>query len=94
MRFPQVVIEHHRAVFGLLRSIRKSRQSGFAHARSRPGLAARSAPQARIALRAPRIASSTANSHSTPLSVARARKAAALKYGVNASADAVPRTTA
>ena len=54
MRFPQVVIEHQRFALDLLRSIRKSRQSGFAHGRSRPGLAIRSASHARIARSAPR----------------------------------------
>ena len=53
MRLPQIAIEHQRAVFGLLRSIRNKRHSGLAHGRSRPGLETRRASHASTARTAP-----------------------------------------
>jgi hypothetical protein len=46
---PQTAIEHHRAALALLRSMRNSRHSSFAHGRSRLGLWLARASQARMA---------------------------------------------
>jgi hypothetical protein len=73
MRLPQTAIEHQRALWGLLWSIRNSRHSGLAHGRSRPGLDFASASQANTARAAADRPGGTSSRHSTPPSPKDAR---------------------
>jgi pimeloyl-ACP methyl ester carboxylesterase len=63
---PQLFMEHHRAVFALLRSSRNRRHSGLAQGRSRPGSRCSTALHARISSTASRRSGSVSSRHAMP----------------------------